>query len=239
MTARPMRDRWLSRRALLLHLEVAIIAPGCAIAGWWQATRALAGNGLSWFYSVEWPVFAVLAIAGWWYLIHEDPETYKARRARPRQGGDQGQVEGVTGQLATMTGTVKTLTVERTAARLAKAMAFLVGLELALGILALIFVPIGRPSALLPVKGVGFFLAHAIIGLPVAFGALLLLVQVRQSKRIARLSGWIGFLGIVFAAAGGLMTIAHPLRIGGIALMGIGTLIAGFGYLLPTFEKLS
>ena len=76
--------RWFSRRALLLHLEVAFVAPGCAVAGWWQATRALAGNGLSWFYSVEWPVFALLAIAGWWYLIHEDPEVYKARKRRPR-----------------------------------------------------------------------------------------------------------------------------------------------------------
>jgi|SRR5579863_6440615 len=235
-----MRDRWWSRRALLLHLEVAIIAPGCAIAGWWQATRALAGNGLSWFYSVEWPVFAVLAIAGWWYLIHEDPEVYKARRARPRQGNDQTEVEGMMGgQLATMTGTIKTLTVERTAARLARVMAILVGLELALGILALIFVPIGRPSALVPLRGAAFFLVHAVIGLPIALGAALLLVQVRQSTRIARLSGWIGFVGVGFSALGGLMTISHPLRIGGVALMGIGTFVAGFGYLLPTFEKLS
>ena len=75
-----VRQRWFSRRALLLHLTVAVVAPGCLVAAWWQATRALSGNGLSWFYSVEWPVFAVLAVAAWWHLIHEDPEVYKARK---------------------------------------------------------------------------------------------------------------------------------------------------------------
>jgi hypothetical protein len=78
-TAR-VRKRWFSGRALLLHLAVAVIVPGCLVAAWWQATRALAGNGLSWFYSVEWPVFALLAIYGWWHLIHEDPEVYEARK---------------------------------------------------------------------------------------------------------------------------------------------------------------
>jgi integral membrane protein len=68
------RQRWFSRRAVLLHLEVVVVAPACAVAGWWQATRALAGNDLSWVYSVEWPTFALLAIWGWWHLIHEDQE---------------------------------------------------------------------------------------------------------------------------------------------------------------------
>ena len=80
-----MRQRWLSRRAVLLHLEVALIAPGCLVAGWWQATRALHGNGLSWFYSIEWPAFAIAAVLGWWRLIHEDPEVYRARKAPPEE----------------------------------------------------------------------------------------------------------------------------------------------------------
>ncbi|HVC25957.1 MAG TPA: hypothetical protein VND23_09380 [Acidimicrobiales bacterium] len=78
-----MTRRWTSRRALLLHLAVLVVAPACLAAGWWQATRALSGNGLSWFYSIEWPAFAVLAIVGWWRLIHEDPETYRARKEKP------------------------------------------------------------------------------------------------------------------------------------------------------------
>jgi len=78
-----VRQRWFSRRALFLHLAVGILVPGCLVAAWWQATRALGGNGLSWFYSVEWPVFAGLAIWGWWNLIHEDPEALRARKQRP------------------------------------------------------------------------------------------------------------------------------------------------------------
>jgi hypothetical protein len=70
----------LSKRALILHLEVVLIAPGCLVAGWWQATRALGGNDLSWVYSVEWPAFAIIAIVGWWRLVHEDPEEYRARK---------------------------------------------------------------------------------------------------------------------------------------------------------------
>ncbi len=64
----------------MLHVEVAVIVSGCLMAGWWQVTRALGGNGLSWFYSVEWPAFAVIALWGWWHLIHEDPDAYRARK---------------------------------------------------------------------------------------------------------------------------------------------------------------
>ena len=58
------------------------IVVACGVAAWWQVTRALSGNGLSWFYSLEWPAFALLAIAGWWHLIHEDPEHFRARKQR-------------------------------------------------------------------------------------------------------------------------------------------------------------
>jgi hypothetical protein len=83
-----VRQRWFSRRALLLHLTVILVAPACLLAAWWQATRALGGNTLSWFYSVEWPVFAVLAVVAWWHLIHEDPEAYRARKQRPPEWDD-------------------------------------------------------------------------------------------------------------------------------------------------------
>jgi len=45
----------------------------CLIAGWWQVTRAFDGNGLSYLYSVEWPVFAIVGVWGWWVFIHTDP----------------------------------------------------------------------------------------------------------------------------------------------------------------------
>ena len=77
-----MRERWLSRRAICLHLAVVVWVPGCLIAGWWQVTRALGGNGLSYLYSVEWPVFALVGIWMWWSLVHTDPETVGARAQR-------------------------------------------------------------------------------------------------------------------------------------------------------------
>jgi len=88
-----MVQRWLSPRALLLHLAIAVFAPGCLVAGWWQATRALSGNGLSWFYSVEWPVFAVLGVVGWWQLVHEEPEVRRARKERGDDWDDWDETE--------------------------------------------------------------------------------------------------------------------------------------------------
>jgi hypothetical protein len=65
-----------------LHVRVTLIVAVCVGLGWWQLSRALSGNGLSWFYTFEWPAFALLAIAGWWHLIHEDPERFAARKRR-------------------------------------------------------------------------------------------------------------------------------------------------------------
>lgn len=68
-----MRQRWLSGRALLLHLALVVWFPGCLFAFWWQVHRAFGGNGLSYVYSVEWPAFAVLGVWAWWQLVHMDP----------------------------------------------------------------------------------------------------------------------------------------------------------------------
>lgn len=75
--------RWLSPRALLLHLILLIVAPGCLFAGWWQVHRALSGNLLSYGYSVEWPAFAIIAGIAWWQLIHDE----RGRGAREESAG--------------------------------------------------------------------------------------------------------------------------------------------------------
>lgn len=54
------------------------------MATWWQATRAAAGNTLSWAYAFEWPIFAAIAVVAWWQLIHEDRAEVAARRAARR-----------------------------------------------------------------------------------------------------------------------------------------------------------
>ena len=76
-----MRQRWFSRRAFALHIEFGILVAGCGAAAWWQVSRALGGHFLSWFYTFEWPILGLIALAGWWHLIHEDPEKYRARKA--------------------------------------------------------------------------------------------------------------------------------------------------------------
>jgi hypothetical protein len=70
-----VRERWLSRRALWLHLSVLVFVPGCAVAAWWQINRAADGNQLSYLYSVLWPAFGLLGLYFWWMLIHTDYET--------------------------------------------------------------------------------------------------------------------------------------------------------------------
>lgn len=83
--------RWFRKRALVYHLLVVTITPGCLLAGWWQVQRAIQGNTLSFLYAVEWPVFAVLAVVGWWQLIHEDPARVEARKVeRARRAADRG-----------------------------------------------------------------------------------------------------------------------------------------------------
>jgi integral membrane protein len=220
--------RWFSRRALLLHLEVAVVAPACAVAGWWQATRALGGNTLSWVYSVEWPVFALLAVYGWWYLVHEDPEAYRARKRAPHAVAGQETEDSP-----------RQLTVEAATARMAGLLAALVGTELALGIVVLVALPLGRPSGWLPHEWAPVYLAHSILGLPIAGGAVVFLRRVRASTRLSRLSGWIGGVGVAIAGLGGFATASHELRIAGMALMFLGSLVALFGYVIPSLERSS
>jgi hypothetical protein len=62
-----------------------LFVPGCAVAAWWQVTRAFDGNGLSYLYSVEWPIFAVVAVYFWWMLIHTDYETVGLKGMRRQE----------------------------------------------------------------------------------------------------------------------------------------------------------
>jgi hypothetical protein len=67
----PVRSRSPARRNLLTHLTAAVIVPGCLALGWWQVTRAVSGNTLSWAYVFEWPIFAGYAVFMWWKLTHD------------------------------------------------------------------------------------------------------------------------------------------------------------------------
>jgi hypothetical protein len=227
------RRRWLSRRALLLHAEVLVIAPGCVAAGWWQATRALHGNGLSWFYSVEWPVFAILAVVGWWRLLHESPEAFRARKEKsPVEGGLH------LAETAGAAAPPDAHGVDDRTARMAKGLAAGVGAEFVVGVVTLLLIRPSRPSGVIPSQWPSVYLVHAALGVLLAAGAIVLAVRVRDASRIARLSGWFGVVGVGVAGVGGLLTPPHALRLSGIVLMFIGTVVALFGYVFPTLEKL-
>ena len=66
-------------RNVYTHLTAAIVIPGCLVLCWWQVTRALSGNTLSWAYVFEWPIFAGYGAFMWWKLIHD-----------PRPGSEPG-----------------------------------------------------------------------------------------------------------------------------------------------------
>ena len=77
-----MKSRWYSLRAVTLHLTLALWLAGCTSAAWWQISRAGDGNSLSYMYAVEWPVFGVLGIAGWWALIHAEDVSEEEKHER-------------------------------------------------------------------------------------------------------------------------------------------------------------
>jgi hypothetical protein len=82
---------------VLASIAVVIWAPGCLVAGWWQATLALSGNTLSYLYTVEWPAFAVLGVFVWWHLVHLDPDTVGARGLARLRAAQEGEVAAAGG----------------------------------------------------------------------------------------------------------------------------------------------
>jgi hypothetical protein len=73
---------------MCIHVGALLFIPMCALAWWWQVTRALGGNDLSYLYAVEWPAFALIGVYVWWSLIHTDFDTVgaKAQQAAVERG---------------------------------------------------------------------------------------------------------------------------------------------------------
>jgi hypothetical protein len=214
---------------MLLHLAVLVIAPSCAMAGWWQTTRALAGNSLSWAYSVEWPVFALFAVVGWWHLIHEDPAAYQARRAAPPFDLDHSHVT-VGALRSPMPGPTSGGLDARTS-RFVRGLAIGVSVESLLGVAVLLAVPYDRPSGWLPSRGEAIYLVHAIVGLLLAVRAATLVARLRRRPRAVAGLAWAGLVGIASAGLGGVLSDAGSLtRFFGLAIMFIGAATAALAY---------
>ena len=59
--------RWLGWHALMV-----VAFCGMLWLGDWQFRRAMAGNGLSWAYTFEWPLFAIFAVVFWAKTIKDE-----------------------------------------------------------------------------------------------------------------------------------------------------------------------
>lgn len=58
---------WLGLHALAITLSSAFLG-----FGWWQLQRAQEGNGRSWGYVFEWPVFSVFVFVMWIKMIRDE-----------------------------------------------------------------------------------------------------------------------------------------------------------------------
>jgi hypothetical protein len=71
----PEGPRWrflISPRWIGWHLLMVGSVVGMLWLGDWQLHRALAGNGLSWAYTFEWPIFSVMVIVFWVKTIRDE-----------------------------------------------------------------------------------------------------------------------------------------------------------------------
>ena len=59
--------KWLAWHGAMVGSVIGMLALGD-----WQLHRALAGNGLSWAYTFEWPIFAIFAVVFWAKTIKDE-----------------------------------------------------------------------------------------------------------------------------------------------------------------------
>ena len=67
--------RWrflITPRWLAWHLFAVLAFWGMLWLGDWQLHRALSGNGLSWAYTFEWPIFAIMGVVFWIKTIRDE-----------------------------------------------------------------------------------------------------------------------------------------------------------------------
>lgn len=77
-----MKEKYLSKRAILLHLALVAWVFMCLGAAWWQVDEAILGNSLSYLYAIEWPCFAVLGFFGWYSLLNMEKITEHQEKTR-------------------------------------------------------------------------------------------------------------------------------------------------------------
>ena len=92
--------RWLG-----WHLLMVVSFWGMLWLGDWQFHRALAGNGLSWAYTFEWPLFAGFAVVFWAKTIRDEFRIRRGEMPDPRAVADRGACPpGVAGAVQAVRG---------------------------------------------------------------------------------------------------------------------------------------
>jgi hypothetical protein len=79
-----IKPRWLG-----WHLLMVASFWGMLWLGDWQLHRALSGNGLSWAYTFEWPLFAGFAVVFWAKTIKDEFRIKSGQTAGPVADGDE------------------------------------------------------------------------------------------------------------------------------------------------------
>ena len=82
-SAKEVTSRLTSASAIKTHLTLVVGLALCAVAFWFELSRAEGGNELSWAYVFEWPLLGLFAIYMWWKILHPG---FTIRRAREKPG---------------------------------------------------------------------------------------------------------------------------------------------------------
>jgi hypothetical protein len=69
---------WIARHVLALVLVLTFLG-----LGWWQLSRATGGNGLSWGYTFQWPVFAFFVGFIWFREVQQERRSSRAAQQEP------------------------------------------------------------------------------------------------------------------------------------------------------------
>ncbi|MBX7265512.1 hypothetical protein KIF24_05290 [Micromonospora sp. Llam7] len=72
---------WIAR-----HVAMVVLVTTFLGLGWWQVSRATAGNAISWGYAVEWPIFAGFVVFVWWREVRHALGGGSPARAAGRGG---------------------------------------------------------------------------------------------------------------------------------------------------------
>ena len=65
----------------------------CVVAFWFELSRAIGGNALSWAYVFEWPLLAGFAIYMWWQLLHPGRDNRLNRKVKSLDPSFNGMLE--------------------------------------------------------------------------------------------------------------------------------------------------